>query len=154
MAVTTGRDVPTSLPAAQHEVIPEAEWQGWRSGQGLHSSSAEAVAWVPAVDLAERADAFLVTVELPGVKADEVEIALEDGLLTIQGERRPAHGAAADKLHMSERGHGIFRRSVTLPSSHVRADGIETSMLDGVLEIVVPKAPPVRASRLKLVSSG
>ena len=93
--------------------------------------------------------AYLVAVELPGVKADELEITFEDGLLTIQGERRFAHDSADEKMHRTERSYGAFRRSITLPS-HVEADKIEASMQDGVLQIMVPKAPEVQAKRVQV----
>src|SRR4029453_11348702 len=54
---------------------------------GQPQGSATATAWAPALDISERKDAYLVTVELPGVEADDLEITMEDGLLTIQGER-------------------------------------------------------------------
>ena len=93
-----------------------------------------------AVDISERKDAYLVTVELPGVGTEDVEITFEDGLLTIQGERHFAHDSAGEKVHRIERRYGAFRRSITLPS-HVQADKIEASAQDGVLLILVPKAP-------------
>jgi len=78
-----------------------------------------------------------------------VEITFEDGLLTIQGERHFAHDSAEEKMHRTERFYGAFRRSITLPS-HVEADKIEASSQDGVLQIMVPKAPEVRAKRIKV----
>ena len=90
-----------------------------------------------------------MTVELPGVGTDDVEITFQDGLLTIQGERRPAHDSAEEKVHRAERHYGAFRRSITLPS-HVQADKIEASAQDGVLQIMVPKAPEVHAKRIQV----
>ena len=87
--------------------------------------------------------------ELPGVKADDLEITFEDGLLTIQGERRFGHDSAEEKMHRTERYYGAFRRSITLPS-HVEADKIEASVQDGVLQILVPKAPDVQAKRIRV----
>src|SRR5947199_395119 len=65
--------------------------------------SASTQAWAPALDISEREDAYLVTVELPGVRAEDVEITFEDGLLTIQGERHTAGDPAAEKVHRAER---------------------------------------------------
>ena len=90
-----------------------------------------------------------MTAELPGVKPDDVEITFEDGLLTIQGERHFAHDSAEEKMHRAERRYGAFRRSITLPS-HVEADKIEASAQDGVLQIMVPKAPEVQAKRIQV----
>ena len=90
-----------------------------------------------------------MAVELPGVKADQVEITFEDGLLTIQGERHFAHDSAEEKMHRAERCYGAFRRSITLPS-HVEMDKIEASTQDGVLQILVPKAADVQAKRIQV----
>src|SRR4029453_734651 len=90
------------------------------------SGGAETTAWAPALDISERKDAYLVTVELPGVEADDLEITLEDGLLTIQGERHFAHDSSEQQFHRVERRYGAFRRSITLPA-HVMADGIQAS---------------------------
>jgi HSP20 family protein len=115
----------------------------------------EGTAWQPAVDISERADAYRVTVEIPGIKAGEVEITVADGLLTIQGERHAAREAAGEKIHRSERGYGVFRRSITLPSSNVEADKTEASVRDGVLEIVVPKAAQAQGTLIRVrVSQG
>jgi HSP20 family protein len=111
--------------------------------------SASTQAWAPALDISERKDAYLVTVELPGVKAGDVEITFEDSLLTIQGERHPAGDPAAEKTHRAERRYGAFRRMITLPR-HVQADAIEATAQDGVLQILVPKAPDVHAKRIQV----
>jgi len=141
MASATSREAFEDLRAAQGEVPRVAGGRG-----GITS-------WRPAIDISERADAFVVTVEIPGVTAGEVEITVDDGLLTIQGRRHAAREAAGDKIHRSERGHGVFRRSVTLPSSHVNADKAEASARDGVLEILVPKAPRAQAGLIRIRAS-
>ena len=89
-----------------------------------------------------------MTADLPGVGAEDLEVTFQDGLLTIQGERRShSDSAAGDKVHRAEGRYGAFRRSVTLPS-HVQADRIEATTQDGVLRILVPKAPEVRAKTI------
>jgi HSP20 family protein len=140
MMVKTIREPLADLDTPHDEIPRAGRWPGWRSGQGYHSSSsAEGTAWVSPVDISERGHDYLVTVDIPGVRASDVKITLEDGLLTIQGERHRARGAAGDKVHRSERSYGVFRRSVTLPSSHVEADKTEVQVRDGVLRILVPK---------------
>jgi HSP20 family protein len=97
----------------------------------------------------------VVTVEIPGITVGDVDITMEDGRLTIRGERHAAREAAGEKIHRSERGYGVFRRSITLPSSHVRADKTEASVRDGVLEILVPKAAEAQAALIRArVSQG
>ncbi len=80
---------------------------------------------------------------------------MADGLLTIRGERHAAREAAGEKVHRSERGYGVFLRSLALPSSHVEADETEASVRDGVLEILVPKAADAQAALIRVrVSQG
>jgi HSP20 family protein len=137
------------LRAVQDELM-RAKWgRDGHPGRQQRYSDAGTAVWAPAVDISERKDAYLVTAELPGVKAGEVEITFEDGLLTIQGERHFAHDSAEEKMHRAERFYGAFRRSITLPS-HVEADKIEASAQDGVLQIMVPKAPEVQVMRIKV----
>jgi HSP20 family molecular chaperone IbpA len=150
MTATTSRGLPGNSRTARDEVPRVVGGRGWRGGE-----KREGTAWRPAVDISERRDAYRVTVEIPGIKVGEVGITLANGLLTIQGERHAAREAAGEKMHRSERGYGVFRRSLALPSSHVDADKTEASVRDGVLEILVPKAAepqntlvPVRVSRV------
>ena len=150
MTVMTAWDLFEDLRAAQDEMLRATSRRGWRPGQQYTGGTSPA-AWVPAVDISERKDAYLVAVELPGVKPDDLEITFEDGLLTIQGERHFAHDSAEEKMHRTERYYGAFRRSITLPS-HVEADKIEASVQDGVLQILVPKAPDVQAKRIQVLA--
>jgi HSP20 family protein len=110
-------------------------------------------AWAPALDISERKDAYLVTVELPGVKMDDLQITLEDSLLTIQGERQVTNDASEQQFHRVERRYGAFRRSITLPA-HVMADAVEASLEDGVLQIVVPKAEEAKPKRIQVRPGG
>jgi HSP20 family protein len=122
---------------------------------GLHGQwqGASTPAWAPALDIAERTDAYLVTVELPGVKLDDLEITLEDGLLTIQGERQFTSESSEQQYHRVERSSGAFRRSITLPA-HVMADAVEASIEDGVLRILVPKADEAKPKRIQVNPGG
>src|SRR5215217_6538332 len=119
---------------------------------GLHSQpqgSATTTAWAPALDISERKDAYLVTVELPGVEAEDLDITLEDGLLTIQGERQFAHDSSEQQFHRVERRYGAFRRSITLPAQ-VQAEQIQASFDNGVLQIVVPKMEEATPKRIQI----
>jgi HSP20 family protein len=147
MTVMTGWDLFEDMRAAQDEMLRTARGRGWRPGQQYEGASP--AAWAPAADISERKDAYLVAVELPGVEASQVEITVEDGLLTIQGERRFAHDSAEEKVHRAERCYGAFRRSITLPS-HIEADKIQASAQDGVLQILVPKAPDTQAKHIQV----
>jgi HSP20 family protein len=120
---------------------------------GLHaqqgSGRATTMAWAPALDISERKDAYLVTVELPGVEPDDLQITLEDGLLTIQGERHFAHDSSEQQFHRVERRYGAFRRSITLPAQ-VQAEQIEASFDNGVLQILVPKLEEAKPKRIQV----
>jgi HSP20 family protein len=120
---------------------------------GLHTQQgngrAATTAWAPALDISERKDAYLVTVELPGMKAEDLDITMEDGLLTIQGERQFTAEPSEQQFHRVERRYGAFRRSITLPA-HVMAKGIEASFEDGVLQILVPKAEEAKAKHIQV----
>jgi HSP20 family protein len=123
--------------------------QGERQGAAVDSTPA----WAPALDISERKDAYLVSVELPGVKLDDLKITLDDGLLTIQGERSFTGDASEQQYHRVERAYGAFRRSITLPA-HVMADAVEAWIEDGVLQILVPKAEEAKPKRIEVRPGG
>jgi HSP20 family protein len=118
-------------------------------GQPRGSGRAETTAWAPALDISERKDAYLVTVELPGVEAEDLEITMEDGLLTIQGERQFTSESSEQQFHRVERRYGAFRRSITLPAQ-VQAEQIQASFDNGVLQIVVPKMEEAKPKRIQV----
>jgi HSP20 family protein len=150
MATMTRWDPFQDLRSAQDEMAQMSPMLA--HALGLHTQqqgSATATAWAPALDISERKDAYLVTVELPGVQADDLEITMEDGLLTIQGERQFAHDSSEQQFHRVERRYGAFRRSITLPA-HVMAEGIQASVDNGVLQILVPKAEEAKPKRIQV----
>jgi HSP20 family protein len=155
MAIMTRWDPFQDLRGAQDEMAQMDPMSPMLAhALGLHaqpqgSGRATTTAWAPALDISERKDAYLVTVELPGVEADDLEITLEDGLLTIQGERRFAHDSSEQQFHRVERRYGAFRRSITLPA-HVMAEGIEATADDGVLQVVVPKMEEAKPKRIQV----
>jgi HSP20 family protein len=137
------------LRSAQDEMSPMLAHALGRYGQRQGAAADATPAWAPALDICERKDAYLVTVELPGVKLDDLTITLEDGLLTIQGERRFADDSSDQQFHRVERRYGAFRRAITLPA-HVMADAVEASFEDGVLQILVPKAEEAKPKRIEV----
>jgi HSP20 family protein len=150
MATMTRWDPFQDLRTAQEEMAQLSPMLA--HALGLHAQqqgSGEAMAWAPALDISERKDAYLVTVELPGVEADDLEITLEDGLLTIQGERHFAHDSSEQQFHRVERRYGAFRRSITLPAQ-VQAEQIEASFDNGVLQILVPKMEEAKPKRIQV----
>jgi HSP20 family protein len=144
MTVMTSWDLFEDMRATQDEMLRAGRGRTHRYGQ---QSDTGTETWAPPVEISERKDAYLVSVELPGVSADEVNITFGEGLLTIQGERHATRDAAGEKVHRSERFYGAFRRSITLPS-HVQAAKIEAMEQDGVLQVMVPKASEVQAKHI------
>jgi HSP20 family protein len=122
-------------------------------GQRLDAAMPSTPVWAPALDISERKDAYLASVELPGVKLEDLTISLDDGLLTIQGERSFADDASEEQYLRVERRYGAFRRSITLPA-HVMADAVEASFEDGVLQILVPKAEEAKPKRIEVRPGG
>jgi HSP20 family protein len=119
---------------------------------GQTASDQTVRAWAPALDIAERKDAYLVTVELPGINPDDIDVTLENNLLTIQGQRHRAQDSSDQQFHRVERAYGLFRRSVSLPST-VQADAIQASYENGVLQLLVPKAEEAKPRKIA-VSAG
>lgn len=154
MTVVTGWDLFEDMRDMQEELLRRNRMRAHglsQLGRYYDAGTAKA-AWMPAVDISERKDAYQVAVDLPGVRIDDVEITFQDGLLTIQGERYDAHDSSEEKVHRAERCYGPFLRSITLPS-HVMADAIDASAQDGVLQILVPKAAEVHAKRIQIRAS-
>ncbi len=119
-------------------------------------SSGATSTWIPPVDITEYADRFELAVDLPGVDPDKVDITLEDGVLSISGERDPEvrRSAAADSGETRmrvERGHGRFFRRFVLPET-VDAERVQASGRNGVLEITIPKQAKALPRRIKVAA--
>lgn len=94
--------------------------------------------WAPPVDVSETAHEYLIRATLPAIKKGHVEITVEDGMLTLSGERRQSEEQKEEKFHKVESLYGAFSRRFTLPDS-IDADAITAESKDGVLTIHVPK---------------
>jgi HSP20 family protein len=106
--------------------------------------------WVPAMDVAERGDAYLVQAELPGVSPDQVDVSFEQNVLTIRGTKAGSFDVNAEgelRVFAAERVHGSFERSVRLPE-FVDADRIEAKFAHGLLTITVPKAEAAKPRKI------
>jgi HSP20 family protein len=95
-------------------------------------------AWVPPLDVRESESAFVVTVDLPGLNPEDVEVMLEDGVLTVRGEREFRHDEEQTQFHRIERNYGSFARSIRLPRV-ADTERVEASFDKGVLTIEVAK---------------
>jgi len=108
--------------------------------------------WVPAMDLVETEDHFILRADLPGLTDKDVSIELEDNVLTVSGERQAEHEDTREGYFRVERATGSFSRSLTLPEG-VDADAVQASFENGVLEVRIPK-PEERKPRKVAISVG
>src|SRR4051794_17750904 len=94
--------------------------------------------WMPAMDLVETDAHFVLRADLPGLSESDVNIEVEDRVLTISGERKSEHESTKEGYHRVERAFGAFSRSLTLPEG-VDAEAVEANFDRGVLEVRIPK---------------
>ena len=109
--------------------------------------------WVPPMDLVEAEDHFVLKADLPGLAESDVNIEVQDGTLTISGERKAEHEQREKGWYRIERSFGSFNRSLTLPDG-VDPDRIEASFNNGVLEVRIPKPEERRPRRISISGSG
>jgi HSP20 family protein len=104
--------------------------------------------WTPALDLYQNNDNIVATVELPGMRKEDIEISLQDGMLVIGGERKEqvneTNGATRTERHM-----GKFRRSITLPS-RVDLNKVNATYQDGILTVTLPKAEEAKPKHIQI----
>lgn len=103
--------------------------------------------WTPAVDIREEDNQYLLTADIPGVDRKDIEITLDEGILTVKGERSTVTEASEQGYRRRERTHGTFMRQFTLPDT-VNTTNISASVKDGVLEISIPKQEKPEARRI------
>ena len=101
------------------------------------------------VDIWDDADHIYLEAELPGIKKDEIDISVENGVLTIQGEKKHEEIKKDHTHHIQERYYGSFSRSFTLPST-VDPDKVEATIKDGVLRVTLNKREEVKAKRIEV----
>jgi len=94
--------------------------------------------WAPAVDIKEEADRFLLIADIPGVDPKDIEVHMENGILSIKGERESEKKTEREGYKRIEREHGVFYRRFTMPEG-VNPDGIEANCKNGVLQVTIPK---------------
>lgn len=104
-------------------------------------------AWSPVVDIAERETEIVVKAELPGMKREEIDIAVQGNTLILSGEKCTDYEKAEENYYHVERRYGMFRRTITLPA-HVLADKVNATYDNGVLTITLPKSEHERARHI------
>ena len=96
--------------------------------------------WAPKADMSETKDAVVVKAEIPGVEQKDINVSLQDQVLTIKGEKRQEKEEKDEKYHRVERAWGTFTRSFRMPTA-VAADKVTATFKDGTLTVTLPKAP-------------
>ena len=105
--------------------------------------------WKPLVDIKEQGDKVSIHAELPGVKKEDINIELKDGMLTISGEKRDQKTEKTDKYHRVERSFGKFSRSMAVPKQ-VTEEQIKANFDNGVLEVSSPRPQEKQTKRIKV----
>ena len=108
--------------------------------------------WMPAVDIQETEGEYLLKVELPDIKKDDVKVTVENGVLAIQGERKQEKEEKGKKFHRIERSYGTFLRTFTMPANTTEAK-MTADFKEGILRVHLPKteSPRPKATEVKVV---
>ena len=117
---------------------------GW-----LNKSSDSSSEWSPLADITETEEAFHVKAELPGVKKEDVDVSLSNGVLTLKGERKSEEEIKDEKQHRIERFHGTFVRRFDLPDN-IDQSTVSAEYVDGVLSLTIPKTTKTTPETTKI----
>ena len=122
-----------------------------RATPDFEASNVATSSWMPLVDIKEEPDRFLIKADIPGVKPEDIEVTMENGALTIRGERSAEKEEKKEGYHRIERSRGSFYRRFARPDS-ADADHIKAQGKDGVLEIEIPKRAVLKARKIEVKS--
>ena len=128
----------------------QRELERAREGGGGEGSIATAE-WAPAVDIKEESDKFVLQADIPGVKPEDIDVSMEDGVLTIKGEKKTEAKTEQEGYKRVERTYGSFYRRFSLPDT-ANPDAISAKSKHGVLEIVIPKREAVKPKKINVAS--
>lgn len=119
-----------------------------RLGTDSRGSNGEVVTdWVPAIDVIEEKDGFVMRADVPGVRAEDIDVSMENGILSVSGKRHEETTDDGDGIHRIERISGRFYRRFSLPDT-ANAEAISARTKDGILEVVILKRPEVKARKI------
>jgi len=108
--------------------------------------------YVPSVDIFETDNEVVVKAEMPGMNANDIDVRLEDNVLTLKGERHFEKDAKEENYHRIEREYGTFTRSFALPRT-VNGDKVSAEYRDGILKIVLPKKEETKPKAIKVAAA-
>jgi HSP20 family protein len=105
--------------------------------------------WSPAINVLEKTHAIEITADMPGLRAEDVEVTVQDGVLTLTGERKFEEASEGETYHRVERGYGRFERTFNLPDT-VDTDKIEARFKDGEMLVVLPKREETKPRKVNV----
>lgn len=140
------------IPYEPWNLLEQVQRELSRVLEGPESGGQPATAaWAPAVDIKEEPDRFVILADLPGLEAKDIDITMENGVLTLKGQRAFQDQRESEGYRRVERLRGSFMRRFSLPEA-VEADKITAKSRHGILELVVPKAPQAQPRRIAVES--
>lgn len=119
------------------------------AGKRRDAADSPVTDWVPAVDIIEEKDRFLLRADVPGVAAEDIDVSMDAGVLNLSGERRAEEKSEESGVRRIERATGRFFRRFTLPET-ADAEGITARYENGILEVSIPKTPEIQARRISV----
>ncbi len=122
-------------------------------GRSIPEGTAATAEWSPAVDIKEEAQRYVLLADLPGVSPENINVSMENGILTLSGERDTEARSRREGYKRIERVYGSFHRRFSLPDT-VDAEGISARCTNGVLEIVIPKKSLVQPKKIVVIGEG
>ncbi|MBS1213039.1 MAG: heat shock protein Hsp20 family [Proteobacteria bacterium] len=122
-------------------------------GRSSPESSASTAEWTPSVDIKEEVDRYILLADLPGVDPEHIDVTMENGILTLKGERDTEAKSRREGYKRIERVFGTFYRRFSLPDT-ADAEGIGAKCRNGVLEIVIPKKSSVQPKKIVVTGEG
>ena len=137
---------PWSLINLLHQDLDQIAGRRFGLAGSDHNGSSVAD-WVPAVDIVEEKDRYVLRADVPGVKPEDIEVNMENGILSVSGERHQESTEDAQGMRRVERVSGKFYRRFTLPDT-ADAEEISAKSANGILEVVIPKQPQILARKI------
>jgi HSP20 family protein len=122
------------------------------TGLGRFAAEETMGAWSPLCDIYEDGESIIVKTELPGVDRNDIDVQVENNVLTIRGERKREKEAKADNVYRAERFYGSFSRSFTLPVT-VDTERIKAEYRDGILHVTLPKVEAAKPRKIKVLTA-